>query len=182
MGNVQFPQLRDKEWWEKNWDNSNNTLAGELGCSLGTVHNWRRRLGVSAYTRAPPLIGKEAEDYVADRIEQLGGKTIAQDVRSPFDLDLDGIRIDVKSASPGGRAQYHDSPSYGFALGKSVHKDCDFYILVVKHPGDWACFIVPAYAVLEGKNSISFKWPAHHPKMNPWARYLERWDLLGLLE
>ena len=180
--NPKYPELRDRGWWKKNWNKSNPELAKQTGCSVLTIYNWRKKMQVTPYRESGYLVGKKAEDFVIQRIKELGGNVESNGYFGSFDLKLGNLRIEVKSSAPGPIWKNHPSHVYRFGLGFHQHQDCDFYVLVAKYPEDWACFIVPSSVIDNDISSLDFRWPSHHPQVNPWARYLERWDLLGLME
>lgn len=178
MIKYRYPELSDPKWWEENQEYSDASLARRIGAATGTVYIWRHKMNIAAYGKAGPILGKKAEGFVMGRIRYLGGEPIKQHNRAPYDIGLGDIKIDVKSAAPHKDSSSDKPPDYRFSLNKGSG-DCDFFVFVAKHPNDWACFVVPSNEV--SKTYIRFRWPCHHPGLNPWARWLERWDLLGLL-
>ena len=181
MPKPNYRQLKDVAWWEENKHRTTMEIATEFGCVWQTVQRWRKRAGVGPVPNTAVRVGESGELLVVERLRGLGFEPTHFPGRHPFDIEVAGKHIDVKTSSPRPVSITHPSPRYSFAIKAAELDEVDFYVFVVKHPDDWACFVVPIAVLADGRTAVQFPWPAHNPIENPWVKYLERWDLLDIL-
>lgn len=102
----------------------------------GGFRQWAKRLGLKTKS-SETLMGQLWELHEADLFHSLGMVVERQSTKSPFDLLVDGRRVDVKSAH---RSQH------GFAFaGLKNGRDADVFDLLCIEGGDvMRRFVVPA--------------------------------------
>jgi len=107
----------------------------DLACVIsrrGGFRSWASVLGVQLKGTETHR-AMEVEDMVESKLVGAGFKVQRQTTRAPYDLLVNGHRVDVKSARPGvygkGRGHRHRYVGWMFHLAK-VPATCDHYFLV----------------------------------------------------
>lgn len=139
-------------------------------------------------------IGLLGERLVADRIRALGLAATPMPPRSPYDLNVEGVRVEVKTAStPYKTAKY---PSRTFAAfgtqktrsnGRSTprHKDyaADSDFMVCLWTGaegiPTRCWVIPSGLVPPG---LQIRIDADRKRSSKWDVYEDRFDLIASFE
>lgn len=135
---------------------SANELRGQgrndLACAIsrrGGFKSWADRLGVGLKGSETEL-GQRVEREVAAWLEGEGFDVRRQTTRAPFDLLVNGHRVDVKSAHyTEYRKQGAEFNIFGWVFGLSkVPATCDVYLLVCLSDSDehMRRYIIPAAA------------------------------------
>lgn len=97
-----------------------NSLACVIG-RTGGYRLWAARLGLPLKNTETHR-GNRIEDVVADFLKGAGFEVERQTTKAPFDLLVDGVRVDVKSGSATGACGAHTFGSM------KVPATCDMYI------------------------------------------------------
>lgn len=119
------------------------------------------------------LLARQAEKWVARRMEAFGYHTAPTPAKHPFDLwawnDRGGaIRVEVKISL---YCPYHGYGRYQAAIRNHDH---DLLIFVARNGRDWP-FVIPAEIVPRTNLTI---WTPCPGDSKPWRPYLEAWDYL----
>lgn len=126
----------------------------DLACAIvrfGGFRQWATDLGL-ALSGAETHVGQGEEERTAEYLRGEGFTVERQTCKAPFDLLVDGVRVDVKAARP---TMLRTTRAHVFALNK-VPPTCDFYIMVgLDEDGAvlWRCF-VPAMAAQKRTISV----------------------------
>lgn len=120
----------------------------DLACAIsrrGGFKSWAQRMG-AGQKGTETHRGQEVEESEQSRLESLGFTVLRQTCKAPFDLLVNGHRVDVKSAHAGLYGDARDQNTYWiFALAK-VKPTCDFYLLVCLNSDDSVArrYVVPS--------------------------------------
>lgn len=165
---------------------SGYSIAIELGEHLTTVQRWIKRSGVQI-TCETREVGLTGESLVAAKLQALGVHAVLMGDKSPYDIDAEGVRVEVKTAScyrkahrsDGIIATFHTGKDryslYGHVYAKDYKADCDFMVFVWlgDHRFPQMTWIRPASRVCRGTNiTLNFK-PGDH--RNRWEQDLNNW-------
>jgi len=94
----------------------------------------------------------------------------------PYDLLVNGYRVDVKSPTTPYWGKSTVNPSYRISRIKNGSQ-CDYFIWLIPLDDDKTIFVVPS-GELRGYQSLRLCWPSnHHSK---WAQWIDRFDLLEI--
>jgi hypothetical protein len=104
-------------------------LANAITRSGGSMA-WAKTIGMPL-KESETRRGQAIEAAIADELRSLGFSVERQSTRAPFDLLVDGVRVDVKSGKYGEYKHKNGTLVRGhvFALNK-VPATCDLYLLV----------------------------------------------------
>jgi len=120
-------------------------VAKAAGVSVATVKRYRRKLGLSANC-ARNRLGRAGEEYFASLARQAGLHVAWPQVRNaPFDVLVNGWRVDVKTARPDRRGWVRlrlpgvrRSFRGRYAYGKAYARDSDVIACVVVPSSEYA--------------------------------------------
>lgn len=126
------------------------TGRNDLACAVvrsGGFRQWATTLGLPL-SGSETHRGQDEEERTAGFLRERGFRVERQTCRAPFDLLIDSIRVDVKSARPTPMPSAKHGLAHVFALSK-VPPTCDLYLLVGLDAGGavlWRYFIPAAEA------------------------------------
>lgn len=125
-------------------------MAEHFGVSLSTLKRHKRRQALGSTHRATQT-GRLGERLSAEHLQALGMTVEPMPQGAPYDLLVNGWRVDVKTSSvpTNGRYRYHlaeERPSFHgqYRYAKDYDADTDFLLLaVVKDMQLSAAYVVP---------------------------------------
>ena len=160
---------------------TNNQVAKETGLHPRTIQYYRKnkRYKIDGDEKTPVVVGRKAEDWAIQLLKSKGFEVEGMPHRHPYDLEVNGWRVDVKYAGrlspPPSLVGRIVSQHWTFHVGKTYDDKCDFYFLITEEED---IFIVPAKAIKTGTESIRFCYPSKRPSLGKYQKYLNRYDLL----
>ena len=114
-------------------------------------------------------LGKEYEYKIKEKLEEIGYQVIKMKQNYPYDLLVDGVKIDVKVSNIG---HYNIGSFYSFRIGKD-YSTCDIYIFVaINDDGGESIYIIPSVELL---NNVQVSVGG---KTSKYDKYIDRFDIL----
>jgi len=142
---------------------------GAVVCRRGGIKAWASKLKLPLRGSATHM-GHKWEDHEASLFKSLGASVVRQKTKSPFDLLVNGHKVDVKSA------HWSNVVSAYVFGGIKQGKDTDFFVLVCVEGSEVkARFIVPSSAARVSTLVITRKTLAGYGK---YSDYRDSLDLL----
>jgi len=156
---------------------TNKQLSEMLGISVNKVSRYRPKTRHAIEPGSQVALGMEIEDKVADILTNMGFEVERQYVSAPFDLLVNGHRVNVKSAASSNDApsQKHISPKWRWSL--HGRNNCDLFIFVIIPTTE--IFIIPEDHIPDNWMDMQFCHPTQYRTKQKWQSYQNRFNLLA---
>lgn len=174
IGNTGYDFI--KKWTEnraKNIDLS-RLNSGELRDLPGHLYVYKKEYAKIHHKNNG--ISYQSEVLVSSKLAGLGYPNKIKRAGHPYDIELDnGTRIDVKHTDHSHKYYRGQvSPGWRFVHFKRG-VDCDFFICVIP---SGEMFVIPSSETVRN-TYIVIMWPQTGQKKSKWAKFYNRFDLLG---
>jgi len=153
---------------------TNQELANAFRVTIGTVTRITSGIRKPVLPHSAVGKGRVWEDWFANEAESRGMKVERQLVNAPFDLLINGHRVDVKSCFGPVKAPSTRSTGRVWKWGIKG-RGADFYALIIVPAKD--VFIVPVNS-LPATAQILITWPNNWSRNPKYGRYMKAWHLL----
>lgn len=151
-----------------------NALAVRASRSVGGIRGWAAGMGLEL-SGSETHVGQEHERRLAAWLTERGFTVTQQTTKAPFDLLVDGVRVDVKAST---FHVYRGSRGYAFALRPARKKapGCDLYALCcLDDSGEVVSrYFIPASEATMQQATVT-------PSGQRWTKYKDALDELRAL-
>lgn len=161
-------------------DKNNDQVSSIVGVSPSAVRRIRagkQRYKLDSYSSATQR-GIKWENWAICLLKSKGFDVTGLPYQQPFDLLVNGWRVDVKSCEqPLAAPSLHKylSPKWSFHVGAiDKRADCDFYLCIT---GNKDVFVIPSGEVGDNKK-LQFCYPTKRPEIGKYQRYHNAYHLL----
>jgi predicted DNA-binding protein YlxM (UPF0122 family) len=161
---------------------TNSQLANKLNLAIRTVGKIRagQRYKVDGKPNNSRKVGTKWENWAIAHLETMGFDVRAMPYNHPFDLLVDGNRVDVKAGLSKKIAPSLDgrliSPQWKFHIGVDKRRDCDYYFCIT---GNKDVFVIPSIIIPEHVQKIQFCYPTKRPEISKYLKYHNAYWLLA---
>lgn len=148
-----------------------HSLASQVSQSVGGVEAWADRLGLRLAEHASRK-GWRFEAWVASQARLRGYDVVeSHRVKSPWDLMINGLTVDVKVANG---KEHANGTQWTWRIANKSR--CDLYVLVGQTP-DMPPFVlvVPEHDAPRTCATARLGARGH---LGRWSQWLDRWDLM----
>jgi hypothetical protein len=132
----------------------------------------RRRELAARYARPDPrrVLAREAEQAVAERLEEMGYRVNPTSRNARYDLLVeDATRVEVKAST------YNEATGHrGSRYQAHFHNEADLLVFACRN-GSWYFFVIPAQD-LGGRRNLAVWSEDPRDYVGQWMGYLEAWD------